>query len=419
MLPSAITLWNYRSFPGPVRLELRPVTLLFGDNNSGKSALLRALRLLADAETVAAPLNLDSRAARGSVFKDLLWKGVLEDDDPDLGISLLWEASDEAERLEYRMAWFEEWKRIIVRRFSIWEAGDRLALEAKWIPSPVEQSAHELTYEIQTPENETPIVGRLGFFGLAPASSTLALSPLNAAESQISLFAGEVQWLTAVRRLPERIYPYPGTPRSILEPDGRDAPAVLAGRPDLLEVVSLWYERNLRRRLRVQEVDQGLFRLNLQHLDRAALDTNLVENGEGTNQVLPVLTALALNLQREGPLILTIEEPESHLHPSLQRALAEHICEVAAATPSSRIVLETHSEHMLLGVQLAILKGLLRPEDVLLYWVRQLENGESVADPVTFDEDARQQGGWPPGVFSQDTEMAREIIQKRRERAQD
>ena len=60
MLPTAITLKNFRSFADAIRLELRPVTLLFGVNNAGKSALLRALPLLGDSVGIdgSGPLNL-------------------------------------------------------------------------------------------------------------------------------------------------------------------------------------------------------------------------------------------------------------------------------------------------------------------------------------------------------------------------
>jgi predicted ATPase len=89
MFPEAITLRNYRSFASPVRLELRPITLLFGINNSGKSALLRALPILADSVDPAAsgPLDVESPAARGSGFQDLRWKGVEPDEDPDLSVT--------------------------------------------------------------------------------------------------------------------------------------------------------------------------------------------------------------------------------------------------------------------------------------------------------------------------------------------
>jgi hypothetical protein len=357
---------------------------------------------------------MSSLAVRGGSFQDLRWKGVQPDEDPDLGIGLSWEGGGQVEKLEYRLTWFEDWKRLVVRRISV-EQGGRLVFEATWRPSPEERSAAELTYETRASENASPVPWRMGFTGLRPTSSSHALLPVF---DRLHELDNQVQWLMATRRIDGRIYPYPPSPRWRMDSDGGDAPSVLAGTLGRLAQVSPWYEQVLRRRLRVQDLPPDRFRLMLQHIDKAALETDLLENGEGSIQVLPVLTALALTQNKEGPRILAIEEPESHLHPSLQRALAGHICDVAAKSPSSRIVLETHSEHLLLGVQLQILQGWLPPEDVLVYWVHQLENGESVADPVTFDENARPQGGWPLGVFAEDTEMAREIVQARRELAQ-
>ena len=46
-LPRTLTLANYRAFSRPTELELRPLTLLYGWNSAGKSALLRLLPLLA------------------------------------------------------------------------------------------------------------------------------------------------------------------------------------------------------------------------------------------------------------------------------------------------------------------------------------------------------------------------------------
>ena len=418
VLPSSITLTNYRSFAGPVRLELRPITLLFGANNSGKSALLRALPLLSDSiQTAAGPLDLESPAVRGSSFQDLRWKGIQEDEDPDLGIELCWKGVEHAARVEYRLTWFEEWRRLIIRRLSVWDREGRVEWDAAWRPLPEERSSVRLTYEIRTPNDEPAAPDRLTFLGLSPESqvrSTL-LEPLR---SRLQDLQSSVQWLMAPRQLGNRIYPCPPSPRTLMRPDGSDAPSLLGGSPECLSEVSAWYEKTLRRRLRVQDVSPGRFRLMLQHVERAVFETDLAENGEGPIQVLPVLTALALTRSGQGPRILAIEQPESQLNPALQRALAEQVSDVAAASPDSRIVLETHSEHLLLGVQLQIMREKIRPEDVLIYWVRQLGNGESVADPVTLDENARLQGRWPPGVFSENTEVAREILQARRDREQ-
>jgi len=70
----SFTLKNYRSFVDRTTIELRPLTLLFGYNNSGKSALLRALPLLADSLNgqSSTPINMESPALRESSFSELL-----------------------------------------------------------------------------------------------------------------------------------------------------------------------------------------------------------------------------------------------------------------------------------------------------------------------------------------------------------
>lgn len=421
MLPEAITFRNYRSFASPARLELRPITLLFGINNAGKSALLRALPLLADSvdPSASGPIELESAAARGSSFQDLRWKGVEPDEDPDLGVIFHWN-SGELETIEYSFTWFEEWRRLVVRRFVLRGENGKLLLEALWKPVPQDRSAPELTYEVRTAEGGPLSSAHVGFRGLVPYSwSGVSGSDLGRAAQHLRGLHNQVQWLMASRRLPERVTLYPTAPRWRMKPDGSDAASVLAGHPDLLSEVSSWYEQNLGRGLRIQDVPPASFRLMVRNIDKAALDTDLGDNGEGTIQVLSVLTALALSRRSAdgGPKILAIEEPESHLHPKLQRALAARLCEVVASGGGSRIVLETHSEHLLLGIQLQILEGRLRPEDALVYWVRQLDGGQSLAERVTFDGDARLQGAWPPEVFSDDTELARQIVAARRERA--
>jgi hypothetical protein len=84
------------------------------------------------------------------------------------------------------------------------------------------------------------------------------------------------------------------------------------------------------------------------------------------------------------------------------------------APPTS--VIETHSASFLLRVQIAIARGELPAERVIVHWIRPLERG-SVADTITFDLAARPAGaGWPPGVFSEDLAQARDLLAVRKAR---
>lgn len=68
----AITLENYRCFRDPFRLELRPLTLLYGWNNAGKSTAARLIRLLRDSLDANARAPLD--APGDTTYRDLVWK---------------------------------------------------------------------------------------------------------------------------------------------------------------------------------------------------------------------------------------------------------------------------------------------------------------------------------------------------------
>ena len=419
-----MTVAGYRAFARAQRFDIRPITLLFGDNNAGKSALLRVLPLVADsvAPTASGPLDLDSPATRSSTFAELHCKAP--GSARELVMTFHWD-DDEIASAMFALDWWDDWKRLVVRRFEIANGKGQTVLQATWIPRREDRKQALIRYALELAGKSHEV--DLGFPGLWPAYTDRrdgsghatsdavpgeAVHYLAMVAGRQQTLASRVQWLTATRAVPPRISNLPPGPIQRMRPDGRDAIAVLAFDPELRTEISRWYERHLRRELRILEVPPGSFRITL-----GGLDVDLIDTGEGMIQVLPVLTALALasRPRQGGSGIVAIEEPESHLHPNLQRALAEHLCHMVTAHPAMRVVLETHSEHVLLAIQLAIARGQIAPEHVLVYWVQQFDNGQSIANPVTFDRDGRPRENWPPGVFSEDDDLARELLRTRRE----
>ena len=97
---------------------------------------------------------------------------------------------------------------------------------------------------------------------------------------------------------------------------------------------------------------------------------NLIDVGYGVSQVLPVITEL---LRPDAPSMFLLQQPEVHLHPSAQAALGSLFCQTAH--PERRLVIETHSDHLLDRVRMDVRDATtsLAPDDVSILF---FERGE-------------------------------------------
>ncbi|MCY4072007.1 MAG: AAA family ATPase [Chloroflexi bacterium] len=95
---------------------------------------------------------------------------------------------------------------------------------------------------------------------------------------------------------------------------------------------------------------------------------NIVDVGYGVSQALPVIFELLFD--EEAPLFM-FQQPEIHLHPSAQAALASFLCKHASW--QKQIIVETHSDHLVDRVRIDVRDGntILIPEEVsILYFER-------------------------------------------------
>jgi len=116
--------------------------------------------------------------------------------------------------------------------------------------------------------------------------------------------------------------------------------------------------------------------------------------GFGLTYVLPVVIA-CLTARPDGVLLL--ENPEAHLHPRGQTAIATLTC--AAAAAGAQLIVESHSDHVLNGVRLAVKQGLLPAEDVLLHYFGRSANGVEIMTPAIGPDGMISD--WPDGFFDE------------------
>lgn len=88
---------------------------------------------------------------------------------------------------------------------------------------------------------------------------------------------------------------------------------------------------------------------------------NLTDVGYGVSQVLPLL-AECLTMPADS--LLTLQQPEVHLHPKAQAAFGSFLARLVSARPNVTVVVETHSDYILNRIRKEIGEGVLTPADV-------------------------------------------------------
>jgi predicted ATPase len=148
------------------------------------------------------------------------------------------------------------------------------------------------------------------------------------------------------------------------------------------EMVAYWLrEMGLIAEFRVEEIKEGSNRWQARVKTSAgASEVLLTDVGFGVSQVLPVITLL--QYVPEGSTVI-LEQPEIHLHPLAQAGLADVIIQ-AAEHRHVQVILESHSEHLLLRLQRRIAEEAISADNVKLYFC-EAPAGVSNLTPLEMD----------------------------------
>ena len=394
---------GYKAFRDETALRIRPLTLLYGHNQAGKSTLVRLLAWLADSiRSDSGPLDMRSSALCGASFKELGWLGP----NPNFSPSIELQGPYESESAFCRFTWtWSASNSPELNEFQVWKGASRDNRERLFYARIDSVEAGATKYSgFMGQEEWTGVLQTNSLFpqGL-PDGAAAACSAVHLATTQLQ----EVLWLGANRLAGSGA----GTQRHVREyrSDGSDLPYLLQNQPAVVRHISQWFEQQFRSKLELSTNIEGRPGFYLRSPGWEHLPIHLA--GEGVRSLLPIIAHAAWAESRKtgAPKMLAIEEPESHLHPNLQIAMLNRLIETTTA--GVPVVLETHSVHVLRAVQLAVLNGDIAASSVGLYWCSS-EAGVASLGEATIDANGRLLG-WPPAVFEEEQALGREIVEKR------
>ncbi|MFE5326618.1 DUF3696 domain-containing protein [Embleya sp. NPDC056575] len=382
-----LKLTNFKAFQNAA-LPLGPLTLLTGLNSSGKSSVLQALGLLQQSYTSG---NL-------AYARELAMDGAQQrfDDSHDGGFLLNGE-----------LVGLGTGQDVLHENF----VGDEPRINLA-----VSEGAYYYSWTVgyDAEQNLLPLVE----VDIPLTSESKANRPDGDAAIFPRFFTAGFQYLHADRVSPAEFYPrdhHAAIGRRFLGVRGEHAvnflrhhardevrPARLrhpsAGSGSLLAQVSAWMGE-LCPGVDVQAaVIEGTDQVRLSYGFGGGLSTSRRRRptnvGFGLTYALPIVVACLT--ARPGSLVL-IENPEAHLHPHGQTRMAG--LAAAAAAQGAQLIIETHSDHVLNGVRLAVKRGDLDPEHAVVHYFRSDGTGVEITSPQMDRAGFLDQ--WPEGFFDE------------------
>ncbi|MCU0262323.1 MAG: AAA family ATPase [Candidatus Nanopelagicales bacterium] len=370
MLIRHLTIGGLRSYaPAPQRIALAPLTLVFGPNSAGKSSLLSVLPMLAQTAVRPDVLSMSGDLVEGGSFRMAVHR---HDQSAPMTLGFGWTSGEGVARSAAISFTWDPARRAAIRSHTELADGDEQAsIEGPrpWGDQPGVALHHRVTEEFWGTLQRVYFVG-----------------PMRARAERTTLVGQGAD--------------------DYVGPSGEEMAAVLHARPDLVAAVNLWCDRlGLGYHVRMldpvsQDIVMTAGEFAVLALEDVRRDPPVLVSsrgvGYGVGQLLPIIVQ---SLLTQSGLIL-VEQPEVHLHPRLQAAAGDLFVDTVVSG-RAQLLIETHSEHLVLRLLRRVREGVLAPEDLAILYVDLDDAGAAFVRRLEVDAEGDLVDGWPGGFFDE------------------
>lgn len=397
-----ISFKNYKLFKEKQTLELKPITILIGKNNTGKSAVLKLMTLIEGSlngrnEKVFELKNDD--VSSGDKYKDLIYGkfgraielelfqedfvndkidilniGVSVDIDADLPILEDWSLKESLNGSDQVTPLLDFQK---IDQNIYFNEIDQTEYICEFLGIYLANYFYKEKVETSGTIYKIPFFLKTDFIGSIREKSKqdYRLNTIN------------------TKSHPDGRYLYDFLIRDYLTTDKK-----------YFSKISEWIKEKFQGWELYIDVDSEPYHIELR---KGKLEVSITETGMGIGQSLPLI--IRANKPCDEETLIIIEEPESHLHPYAHAQLAQLFADSIKDDSNKKYLIETHSESFILRLRKLIVdkNHLLTKDDINLYYINyNEENNESFLKNIKIDHEGEVEW-WPEDVFN---ESLKEVI---------
>jgi predicted ATPase len=423
-----IYLKNYRAFE-EVNIDFSKINLFFGPNNSGKSCILSSINLLSQtlqSKDVGVALLLNGNYEELGTYADIVFQNKVKENiiigtefEEEINGSSSTKGKGKSGYFEVEFKLRPYRREIIVQRTEAQVPIGVTRLKTKIISTGnhkyffFDDKGNDISNKISG--------GKRRFYHYVPYYLPSGRMSDKQYQQIVDPFSFNYDWceyleenyeyICPFREFPKRTYLFTGERPDFVGKRGEKAIEMLVmdyltkKEHKIIDKVSRWLDQcDISSNIFVETLTPRHYEIKLRHA-RTSERENLADVGFGCSQILPILIA-GSNLK--SGQILSVEQPEIHLHPRAQSELGTFFYDLAKNNVQTLI--ETHSEHLLLRIQRHIAEGDLNPTDVKIYYV-YADKGKNKKEirEIEMDNKGKFLTEWPEGFFPERLEEVRKI----------